>query len=87
MWMLYKVIEEAVVTTEEKCNTQLEQQHQQQRTTRRNANTVEKNTCQSSAQHLVKHAGNVRKRITEQIVAMQKKLQKIRGLKTTSLKL
>ena len=45
MWMLYKETEEeAVMTTEGKCNTQLEQQQQQQRTTRRNANTVEKVT-------------------------------------------
>ena len=71
MWMLHKEIEEeAIMATEEKCNTQLEQQHQQQQTTRRNANTVESNTCRSNAQYLVKHAENVGKRITGQIVAM-----------------
>ena len=72
MWMLSKEIEEeAVMRTEEKYNTQLEQQHQQQRTSRRNGNTVEKNTCQSNVQNLVKHAENVEKRITGRIVAMQ----------------
>ena len=72
MWILYKEIEdEAVMATGEKCKTQLDQQHQQQRTNRRNANTVEKTTCRSNAQHLVKHAENVGKRITRQIVAMQ----------------
>ena len=72
MWMLYKEIEEeAIMTTEEKYNTQLEQQHQQQQTTRRNANTVESNTCRSNVQHLVKHAENVGKRIPGQIAAMQ----------------
>ena len=72
MWMLYeKIEEEAIMTTEEKCNTQLEQQNQQQRTTRRNTNTVESNTCQSNVQLLFKHAENVRKRITGRIVAMQ----------------
>ena len=65
MWMLYKEIEEeTIMTTEEKCNTQLEQQQQQQRTTRRNANTVESNICRSNVQHLTKHAKNVGKRIT-----------------------
>ena len=54
MWMLYEEIEK-IMTTETKCNTQLEQQHQQQ-TTRGNANTVESNTCQSNVQHSVKHA-------------------------------
>ena len=72
MWMLYEEIEEEkIMTTETKCNTQLEQQHQQQRTTRENVNTVESNTCQSNVQHLVKHAENVGKRITGQIVATQ----------------
>ena len=52
------------MTTEKKCNSQLEQQYQQQWTTRRNANTVESNTCRSNAQRLVKHAENVGKRIT-----------------------
>ena len=56
--------EETIMTTEEKCNTQLEQQQQQQRTTRRNANTVESNICRSNVQHLTKHAKNVGKRIT-----------------------
>ena len=58
MWMLYKEIEkETIMTTEEKCNTQLEQQQQQQqRTTRRNANTVESNICRSNVEHLTKHA-------------------------------
>ena len=70
MWMLHKEIEEeAIMTTEGKCNTQLEQQQQQQ-TTRRNANTVESSTCRSNAQYLVKHAENVGKRITGQIVVM-----------------
>ena len=72
MWMLYKEIEEeAIMTTEEKYNTQLEQQHQQQQTTRRNANTVESNTCRSNVQHSVKHAENVGKRIPGQIAATQ----------------
>ena len=72
MWMLYEEIEEeAIMTTEEKCNTQLEQQNQQQRTTRRNGKTVESNTCQSNVQHLFQHAENVRKRITGRIVTMQ----------------
>ena len=70
--MLCNEIEEAIMTTEEKCNTQLEQQHQQQRTTKRNANTVESNTCRYNVQHLVKHAEIVGKRITGRIVAMQK---------------
>ena len=46
MWILYKEIEEeAIMITEKKCNTQFKQKHQQQRTTRRNPNTVESNTC------------------------------------------
>ena len=59
MRMLYKEIEEeAIMTTEEKCNTQIEQQHQQQRITRRNTNTVKSNTCRSNFQHLVSHWKN-----------------------------
>ena len=46
-------------------------QHQQQRTTRRNANTVESYTCRSNVQHLVKHAESVGKGITGRIFAMQ----------------
>ena len=46
-----------------------------------------KQHCRSNVQHLVKHAENVGKRITDQIVAMQEKLEKIIRLKTTSLKL
>ena len=62
---------EAIMITEEKYNTQLEQQYQLKQTTRRNANTVESNTCRDNVQHLVKRAENVGKRITRRIVSMQ----------------
>ena len=81
MWMLYKEIEEeAIMTTEEKYNTQLEQQYQLKQATRRNANTVESNTCRDNVQHLVERAENVGKRITGRIVAMQEQLEIIRRL-------
>ena len=65
MWMLHKEIEEeAIMITEKKWNTQFEQQHKRQQTTKRNVNTVESNTCCSNVQYLVKHAEHVGKRIT-----------------------
>ena len=77
MWMLYKEKEEEVIMTrEDKCNTQLEQQHQQQQTIRRNANTVESNACQINVKHLVKHAENMEKRITGRILQCKNNLRK-----------